>query len=232
MQLEVVPQVNWAKACARRLRSVLVNEPAARLCLPTGATPRPFYDAYTKQPNIDRASVVLLDEFVLPSGDEGRCDSMLRRDLLDKLPEPPAHLRTWDTDQDLDDECDRMDTWLSDGELRLAIVGLGANGHVGTNEPGSPEDSRCRVVDLASSTSRGALSYGASVAPAQAVTLGIANLLEASEVWLIVTGAHKQAVLRTVVEDPISPAVPASLLRTHQNLLVIADDAAAGDFKR
>lgn len=173
------------------------------------------------------ATIFLLDEFVLPDDDPARCDNMLERDLLDRLATPPADVVTWTTAGNLTDECEQMEADISDGGLRLAIVGLGMNGHVGTNEPGSSIETRSRVVSLASTTSEGAMQYGARNRPTQALTMGIATLLEADEVWLIVTGEHKQPILRAAVHGPTTPAVPASLLRNHKQLVVLADEDAA-----
>ena len=108
----------------------------------------------------------------------------------------------------------------------LAVVGLGTNGHVGTNEPGSAADSRSRMVELAPSTRDGSLAYGAETPPTHALTMGIGTLLDADEIWLLVTGSHKASILEAVRNGPITPAVPASLLRHHPRLVVLADDDA------
>lgn len=176
--------------------------------------------------DLSRATVFLLDEFDLPPDSPGRCDAMLDRDLISHLDDPPARVVEWDTRLGLDVACRRMEANLSEGDLRLAVLGLGANGHVGTNEPGSSVDSRCRAVELDPSTSEGAIGYGAVTPPDRAVTLGLGNLLEAHEIWLLVTGEHKQLMLERALYGPITQTVPASILRRHPRFVVIADSDA------
>ena len=171
------------------------------------------------------ATILLLDEFVLPPGSPGRCDAMLERDLLAHITTGPRRIVAWDTTADPAVTCADMEAEVARG-MDLAIVGLGANGHIGTNEPPSSPDSRSRLVELAPSTAAGALSYGADEAPSHALTMGIGTLLDAEEIWLLVTGAHKRSVLDTALHGSISPELPASLLRRHDRFIVIADDEA------
>ena len=154
---------------------------------------------------------------------------MLRRDLLSLLDRPPATVETWDTEaDDLGAECTRMEEAIvGRGGLDLAIVGIGMNGHVGMNEPGSDPDSRARVVQLHPDTVAGAARYGATEAPVWGVTLGIGTLLEARAIWLLATGSAKASVLARALEGTASTEVPASLLHHHPNLLVWADRDAA-----
>ncbi len=176
--------------------------------------------------DLSRSELLLVDEFGLPAGHPARCDEMIGRHLLDLLPAPPAAVHTVDVDAaDLAAECRRYER-LAAG-LDLTLLGLGGNGHVGLNEPGSAEGSRTRVVELAPETAAHADTYGAGAAPAWGVTMGIATLLGSAEIWLLVTGAHKAAILRRVLDGPIGPDVPATFLRRHPNAVVLADDAAA-----
>jgi glucosamine-6-phosphate deaminase len=115
---------------------------------------------------------------------------------------------------------------IDDGGLDLAVVGLGGNGHLGMNEPGSSPLSETRVVDLARSTSAGALRYGATIEPRWGITVGLRQLMEARELWLVVTGGHKSEILRQTLGDPIGPGLPATFLREHHNAWLLADSAA------
>ena len=151
---------------------------------------------------------------------------MLDRDLLDLLTDPPAEVIGWDTSRDPVAECARVEREVVIGGLQLAILGLGTNGHVGVNEPGSSPESRSQFVELHDETARGAIAYGADVLPTHGFTLGIGTLLEADEIWLLVTGSHKRNILHRVLNDPVTALVPASLLREHPNFTVFADDEA------
>ena len=111
----------------------------------------------------------------------------------------------------------------------LQLLGIGRNGHVGFNEPGSPRASRCRVVELAPETRADAVEAfgGLERVPHLAVTLGVADLLAARRVVLFAFGAAKAAALERAVQGPVSAACPASWLRGHVDVLVLADGPAA-----
>jgi glucosamine-6-phosphate deaminase len=217
---------------ADRVATVLkerTDEPGLRLCLPTGSTPKPVYATYAGNGgDLSQTTVFLLDEFGLPPGGPARCDAMLNADLLAKLAAPPARLETWDTETpDLTAECRRMEQAITDGGLDLALLGIGMNGHIGMNEPGSAVDSRSRVVDLHPATVEGAARYGADDEPAWGVTLGLGTLLESRSIWLLVTGLPKAEILAKALKGPETPQVPASYLRRHSSVTVWADEEAA-----
>lgn len=107
-------------------------------------------------------------------------------------------------------------------------MGLGLNGHIGFNEPGSTADSPTRVVNLEARSQAVATDrYGAGAVPVRGITLGLARLLVADEIWLLVTGERKADVLRRALEGPEGSDCPASFLRRHPSLRVLADGAAA-----
>ena len=203
--------------------------PRGRLCLPTGATPAPVYHAFAAGGgDLTSATVFLLDEFGLPSGAPARCDTMLGRDLLDRLAAPPHRVVTWDTDaDDLGAMCNAFDADVADGGLDLVVLGIGGNGHLGINEPGTPRDAPTRLVELHETTAAATDRYGADDRPAWGVTLGMARILEGREVWLLATGAHKAAIVRAACRGPVGPHVPASYLQTHPNVKVWLDEPAA-----
>ncbi len=225
VKLEVIPDARWASEIARRLLVFVAANPQARICLPTGKTVEPVYAELAGSQAMAGATVFLLDEFGgLPEDDPARCVNMINRHLLDHLGARPAmHVPAVDPP-----DPDGYQALVSSGGLDLAILGLGANGHIGMNEPGSTIDSPTRVVELAATTSEHAALYGATAPPSWGVTLGMAQLIDAAEVWVVVTGAHKREILRKAIEGPMGPDVPASLLREHPNLTVLADESAAG----
>lgn len=210
---------NWPALAASQLGE------RARLCLPTGNTPPPFYDLLASD-TLSATTVFLLDEFGLPIGHPARCDAMLKGALLDRM--PPAHFERPMTEaEDLDAECARYHDLVTSGGLDLTILGLGRNGHLGLNEPGSSPDATTRVVELAEETSEGARSYGADPPPTWGIALGLAEILTSKEIWLLVTGEAKAKVLSTAITGPMTPAVPASFLQIHSEVTVFADRQAA-----
>ncbi len=122
---------------------------------------------------------------------------------------------------------------LSRGGLRVQLLGLGLNGHLGLNEPGSTVDCRTRIVEIAEKTRISNQSFFNSLeeVPKQALTLGLGTLNEAKELWLIVTGMTKAKILKDVLEGDSSSDVPASLLRDHKGLKVFIDAAAGSLLK-
>lgn len=231
--LEVLPGSEWAGEVAERLAAAVAAHPTMTLCLPTGATPRPvFHEVAARGLDLSRATVVQLDEFGgLPPGDPGRCDTMLRIDLFDRLAAPPARSLRLDPDApDLEAECAALVRELVE-PMDLVLLGIGANGHVALNEPGDP-GLGIRRVELAESTAAGAVGYGAVRPPTWGLTLGIDAMLAAREVWLLVTGVHKAGILARALEGPVDASVPASRLREHPRLVVLADEDAAGALTR
>jgi glucosamine-6-phosphate deaminase len=182
----------------------------------------------------DRSTVLLLDEYVgLPPDDAARCDARLRRELIDRLESPPAAFHPIRVDELPAGAAAELHDSVAAQGLDLALLGLGTNGHVGLNEPGSGADSATRVVDLAPDSQAGAIErYGAGTRPSRGITLGLARLLAATEIWLLVTGERKAGVLRRALEGPEDTRCPASFLRRHSRLRVLADEAAADALPR
>jgi glucosamine-6-phosphate deaminase len=213
---------------------LLGERPDLRMCLATGQTPLPVHAELAARPlSWRRAAVLLLDEFGgLPPGEPGGCDATLRRALVDRVDLAPGGYRPIDTAGDLDAECRAVDAWL-DGGLDLAVLGLGGNGHLGMNEPGSPATARTRRVELAPATVEAAAGYlGDRAGPRWGVTVGLADLVAAERVWVLVTGAHKAAVVRACLIGTPGPALPATALSDHPDCTWWLDEPAAARLPR
>ncbi len=178
--------------------------------------------------DLSESSIFLLDEFGLPPGSSTRCDAMIRRDLLDRLPEAPSVVETWNTEApDLHTECARFATDVKRAGLDLTMLGIGRNGHLGLNGPGSLQDSLSRRVELDGVTVAAAAAYGEGPSPTWGLTLGIQEILGSDQIWLLATGRHKAEILRAALLDDVTPAVPASYLQRHRRVTVFADEPAA-----
>lgn len=239
--LVVTPsEAAWADHVAGLLADRLAATPDLVVCLPTGSTPRPLYERLPavldeRGVSAGAATIVVLDEYLgLPAGHPVRCDAVLRRTLVDRLHPRPARSIEFAVDgPDPDAACAAFDAEVAAvGGLDLVVLGLGRNGHVGMNEPGSRADAPTRPVELASSTRATARAYGIDPPPTHGVTLGMAGILAAREIWLIARGAEKADILESTLHGPITPDVPASLLRGHAGLRVIVDDDAATSIGR
>ena len=175
---------------------------------------------------------VTLDEYAgIRRDDPRRLFSWLKRELFDPLGIVASHIHAFDPQAAPEAEAERIERAITDaGGIDLAVLGLGPNGHLGFNEPGSAIDSRTRQVTLAveSITSNAAYWGSEAAVPHQAFTLGLGTLHEARQCLLIVSGMAKAQILARALEGPIEPDLPASLLRCHSNATVVADLAALG----
>ncbi len=120
------------------------------------------------------------------------------------------------------------------GGIDFQILGIGQSGHIGFNEPGSSPASRTRLVVLDTITRRVAAAdfFGAENVPVEAITMGVASILEAREIALLATGEHKAAIVRRAVEGEVDPAVAATHLQGHPGATVFLDAAAAAELTR
>jgi len=144
------------------------------------------------------------------------------------LPEKQFH--TLDIDAtDLTKVCHEYDNAIEPG-FDLTLLGLGLNGHLGMNEPGSTADSPTRRVDLAEGTTASSAKYLThSKLPTWGLAVGLKQLLGSKEVWLLVNGKAKAEIVRRAVKSSIGEDVPASLLREHRNSFLMADAEAAAE---
>jgi 6-phosphogluconolactonase/glucosamine-6-phosphate isomerase/deaminase len=234
VRLDIVRAEHWADRVADELVARIRERPFLRLCLPSGDTPTALFAKLVRRSAVGEVSfegvtIVLLDEFLgLARDDPARCDVRLGRELLGSLRPRPAAIHTIDVDAaDPEAAAQAHDAVAAEG-LDLVLLGLGMNGHIGLNEPGSGPDSPTRVVTIAASSQAAALErYGAAAAPVKGITLGMDRLLAAQEIWLLVTGPPKAAVLARALDGPEGEDCPASYLRRHPRLWVIADEPAA-----
>jgi glucosamine-6-phosphate deaminase len=222
----------WAGLVADLFIERLKARPALRVCLPTGLTPVPIYDRIAAavaagDVSFAHADVFLLDEFggVEPD-DPGRCDQMLERFLLARVDLPPARFHRLDLTGDIETVCSAYERAVGDG-CDLTLLGIGTNGHVGMNEPGAAADSLTRRVSLAPDTIAASARYfGHDRLPTWGVTMGLGTLRRSREIWVLASGGGKAPIVRQVLHGPVTTAVPATQLRDHPSVLLIADDEA------
>lgn len=203
------------------------------LGLPTGGTPEGFYAALVRrQAEFDRLTTFNLDEYVgLPKEHAQSYYSYMKARLFDYLPLQPQRIHLPNGEAtDAEAECHRYEEAIrAAGGIDLMILGLGHNGHIGFNEPGTPWESRTRRVSLAEVTRQANARFFASheEVPKEALTMGIGTILEARQIIVLASGESKaQIIHRTLVGEP-SLAVPATALRGHGNVTFLIDRAAA-----
>jgi glucosamine-6-phosphate deaminase len=212
----------------------MAARPASRLLLPTGRTPGGMYAALREKARGGElasagATVLQLDEYAGVAPEDPRSFAAQLRAALEGI--PLRALRSIDgSAPDLAAEAARHAAEVEREPIDLAILGLGRNGHVAFNEPPASAASGVRTVALAPATREDAAAAfgGLAAVPERALTIGLGTLLETRELLLLATGAGKAAALRAMLEEPVHPDSPASLLRDHPRLTIVCDDAAAG----
>jgi len=222
-----------SRVAAALVTATLADRPDALLVLPTGATPLGLFRALAASgADFGRARFATLDEYCgIAPDDRRRLLSWLRRALFDPLGVDADRVIAFRPDADPAAEARRVeDEIVRGGGIDLAVVGLGPNGHLGFNEPGSAFDSPARRVVLTPDSIRSNAAYWGSEAdvPREGLTLGLGTLGAARRLAMVVSGEAKRGILARALEAPVGEAVPATLLRLHPDAVVLADRAAAG----
>lgn len=239
MQIEVVPDEEaLALAAADVLCEAVARRPTATLALPTGITPIHAYAEIAArvargEADFSQASVFAVDEFVGVSAATPGTNTVFYRDHL-TFPLGGLHVPDPSSDAPQGVIESFMRRIHDSGGIDLCLLGIGANGHVAFNEPGSIRESTARVVDLApSSREAHAANFGSIEAvPDRGMTIGIADLMGARAVLVLASGEHKAAIVHQAIEGPETAGVPASWLRAHPNLTWLLDAAAASRLNR
>jgi glucosamine-6-phosphate deaminase len=243
LRLRVLPTVaEVARQAALMVLEACLSDPRRPLGLATGRTMMPLYAALAAavaQQSPGDQDVLRrqwcsfnLDEYVgLGPQSPGSFAAEMDRHLCQPLAVDPnqVHLPNG-LAADPDAEALRYSQSLRRaGGVGLQLLGLGLNGHVGFNEPPCPADSQARCVELCSSTRQanaGGFGGDWQQVPALAITLGLAEILEAQRILLVVTGAAKAQVLQRLLHSQPSEALPASWLWQHPSVFILADAAA------
>ncbi len=215
---------------ASRIEQALRDRPDARLGLAAGRTFAPVYDALAKaQPDMSRAIAVQLDEYAgLEIAHPAAFRGFLTRTLFDRLRHPPRTLLIDGAAPDPHHEISRHAAAIRQvGGIDLQLLGLGLNGYLAFNEPGSSPARGADVVALKPSTQAAARAAGLDPAPTHGLTLGLADILAARSVLLVVLGSHKAEILRRALGEPPSLDCPASWLTRHADMTIVADAGAA-----
>jgi glucosamine-6-phosphate deaminase len=176
---------------------------------------------------------VALDEYVgIPESDPRSYHAFVRREIARPLGVPDQHLLIPDGNAaDPQRAATDFEHSIRDvGGVGIQLLGIGRNGHVGFNEPGSAFGSRTRLARLSATTRADNARFfpRPDDVPTHCLTQGLATILEASTIVLVASGAHKAAAVAAAVEGPVTEACPASVLQRHRRTTVIVDHDAAG----
>jgi len=221
----------------------LRNKPKSVLGLPTGQTALAIYDALVGLHRAGRADfsqvhTVNLDEFVgLAPTDSRSFRGFMERHLFRLVNLPADHVHFLDgSARDTGRECARFERLIADlGGIDLQLLGVGRNGHIGFNEPAQDLQLRTHRVRLQLDTRRanaGPFGGRVSEVPREALSMGMATILQATSIVLVALGGSKAPAVASVFSGRISTAKPVSFLQLHPNVTVIVDRAAAVNLSR
>jgi glucosamine-6-phosphate deaminase len=226
-----------ARVVATRIAAALQENPHLVLGLPTGRTPVALYEELvraTAAEHLDWSSATTfnLDEFVgIASGHRGSYRHFMDEHLFTFVNLRPERINFLIGTADPKEECRRYERAIAAaGGIDIQILGIGTNGHIGFNEPGRALQSRTHRVKLTPETRRSnALLFGGDVAavPAEALSMGMATILQATAVILLANGRSKASCIERVVNGPLTTDLPASFLQLHHDVDIILDAAAA-----
>jgi glucosamine-6-phosphate deaminase len=227
-----------AGALARRVADGLLERPEIVLGLPTGRTPLAMYAELrrlhaTGEVDFARAATFNLDEFAgVEPTHPGSFRQYMEKHLFQAVNLAAARIHFLNgAAPDLDAECMRYEQEIeSAGGLDVQILGIGANGHIGFNEPAGELASRTHRVTLAETTRRdNAAFFGGDLSrvPREALSMGMGTILKAERLVLVATGERKARCIERTINGPLTPHLPASFLQLHRRVDLYLDREAA-----
>jgi len=232
-----------ARLAADAIEQLLTRKPDAVLGLATGSTPLPTYDELVRRRQAGRISFArargfTLDEYIgLPAEHPQRYRNVIEQELVGRVDFGPDAVTGPDgLAEDLQAAAAAYERAIAEaGGVDLQILGIGTNGHIAFNEPGSSLASRTRVQPLAPQTrSDNARFFDGDVeaVPRLCFTQGLGTIMEARHLVLIATGEGKAPAVRQLVEGAVSAMWPATIMQHHPHATVLLDEAAASQLER
>lgn len=205
------------------------------LGLATGSTPVTLYqEMVTSALDFSHLTSVNLDEYVGLSGENPQSYRyFMNEHVFNKKPFKETFVPNGQA-KDLDEECARYNDIIAQHPIDLQVLGIGRNGHIGFNEPGTSFDVQTHVVALTDSTIEANKRYFDSIeeVPTHALSMGIASILKSKQIILMAFGKEKAAAVAKMIEGPVTEQLPASVLQTHPNVIVIVDEQAASELTK
>lgn len=199
------------------------------LGLATGSSPLGFYEAI-RQSDLEFSDMVSinLDEYVgIDDQNEQSYAYFMQKELFDAKPFKVSYLPDGKAD-DLEAAAKAYDQIIAENPIDFQILGIGRNGHIGFNEPGTSFDETTHIVDLAPSTIEANSRFFDSIdeVPKQAMSMGIASIMASKTIVLMAFGAEKAEAIKQMIQGPVTESLPASVLQKHKDVIVIIDEAA------
>ena len=237
MEVVIAPPGELARLAADAVEGLVRADPETVLGLATGSSPLAVYDELARRHkeglSFARARAFMLDEYVGLSADHPeRYRNVIEKEFASRVDFAPGAVQGPDgLADDLPAACAAYEASIADaGGVDLQILGIGTDGHIAFNEPGSSLASRTRIKTLTKQTREdNARFFGGSVddVPRHCLTQGLATIMSARHLVLLASGRAKAEAVHQLVEGPISAMWPATIMQLHPHATVLVDDAAA-----
>jgi glucosamine-6-phosphate deaminase len=225
-----------AKKAAEVIKSVLDKKPNSVLFIASGETMMPVYkevsNLYRKKLiSFKNATVFSLDEYLgIEKNDKNSFRSYYQKNLISKVDLQEKNINLFNSEtKNPKEECLNYENKIKSlGKPDLAVLGLGINGHIAFNEPGTSANSKTRVISL----SRNTIKYNSRFfnprkkVPEKALTVGVSTILNAKKILLIATGKHKKTAVKKTLYSKISKEWPSTFLKKHKNVVLVFDKDA------
>lgn len=230
-----------ADSASDMIIAAVAKKPDALLCFATGDSPRLTYQLLAQKAerqhiDFSKCFFIGLDEWLdIEPGNSGTCHYFLHQYLLDPLGVQSSRVHLFDgLTKNEQQECDQMNQLIKNfGGIDFILVGVGMNGHIGFNEPGTAEDSTTHIATLDHTTRTVGQKYFDTPVPInKGITIGLKQIIEARSLVMLASGKRKAPVIRRLLEDDISTAFPGSLIRQHPAGILVIDEAAASELQK
>lgn len=220
------------------MHELVASKPNAVLGLATGSSPIGLYENMIKDHKENGTSYAEcqsfnLDEYVgIDRNHEQSYYTFMHENLFNgiDIKEENVHLPYGNTKED----CEAYERSMDNVTVDIQVLGIGSNGHIGFNEPGTSFDEETHIVTLKEGTRKDNARFfenDINKVPTHAITMGIATIMKAKKILLVATGANKADAVSAMVDGPVSVDCPASVLQNHPDVVVIVDKAAASKLK-
>ena len=241
MELKLYKDYDELSAAAASLIIDCVKaKPNALLCFATGDTPKLAYQLLAKKAVSDRIDfskcfIIGLDEWMgIPPDNPGSCHFFLHEYLFKPMGIGGSQIHLFNAfAKNEKEECEKMNELIAKkGGINLVVVGVGMNGHIGFNEPGTDIDSLAHVAILDETTKTvGQKYFQDKVSIGKGITAGLKQVMQAGTLLMMANGKKKAPVIKRTVEEEISTHFPATLIQQHKNSFLMIDQEAAAELK-
>jgi len=240
MELKIYKDYNeLSAAAAAMIIDCVKNKPEALLCFATGDSPKLAYEivadrAVKEKVDFGQCFIIGLDEWMgVPPTNTGSCHWFLHEYLFNPIGIDPSQVHLFNAIGNVNDECKKMNKLIAANGIDLMVVGVGMNGHIGFNEPGTDVNSLVHVATLDEITRTvGQKYFQDKVEITKGFTVGLKQVMEAETLVMMANGKKKAPVIKRAVEETVSNDFPATFVQQHKNAVLMIDEEAASELKQ